>query len=520
MSYDPLYQIKDIVYEKYKIEKELGQGSYGKIYLVCNELENKQYALKISKKLAPLSFNREIEALNKIKSTENMNQKSYVINIIEHFEASLQAKNIETEETEEHTFKHIVLEYTPNETLDYYFSSLDKTISEKYAKAILLKIAKGVKEIHDAKICHLDLKPDNILLDNYYNPIICDFGLSRPFSTNKCLLCGTKGYLPPEMFIRKSFNGYKFDIFSLGPIFFEIFTGKKVFKDQEAYFENVFRRKDKNYKDIWYQCIVENQLDKFLEISGINAINKKIPDLFFKMVTNDVDKRILIDDVITDPWFDEINKLSDEEKKNLDEEIEKNEFEVRKELIEKGFTNNNADVDSNNNFEEKLNSNSQNKSIEEKNKPFEKAFSLDDLEELEEDDLNMKYYFKINDFNNYLNVHNFMNNLVCELEINGFEKDKEKMKIKIIPSKNEYQIDIIFKNKEQKITEELKELGFNDYNEYLEAFHMEDLIIGIKLYREFNGYLIKVYKKAGSNNFSEYLEKIMEIIKNLFSNKN
>ena len=42
MSYDPLYEIKEIVYEKYKIEKDLGQGTYGKIYLVSNELENKQ----------------------------------------------------------------------------------------------------------------------------------------------------------------------------------------------------------------------------------------------------------------------------------------------------------------------------------------------------------------------------------------------------------------------------------------------------------------------------------------------
>ena len=65
----------------------------------------------------------------------------------------------------------------------------------------------------------------------------------------------------------------------------------------------------------------------------------------------------------------------------------------------------------------------------------------------------------------------------------------------------------------------MKELGFNDNNEYLEAFHMEDLIIGIKLYREFNGYLINVYKKAGSNIFNKYLEKIMKIIKNLFQIK-
>ena len=183
MSYNPLYTIKCIVCKKYTIEKELGEGTYGKIYLVSNELENKQYALKVSKKLTNISFNREIEALNRIKRPENLNQKSYVINMIEHFEASLQAKNIETEEAEEHIFKHIVLDYTPNETLDYYFSSLDKSISEKYAKVILLKIAKGVKEIHDAKFCHLDLKLDNILLDKDYNPIICDFGLSRPFST-------------------------------------------------------------------------------------------------------------------------------------------------------------------------------------------------------------------------------------------------------------------------------------------------------------------------------------------------
>ena len=415
MWYEPLYYKNSITHKKYIIKKELGQGTYGKTYLVYNELENKKYALKVSKDPDLSSFDREIGALKKIIRPKNLNQKSYVINMIEHFEETIRATNLKSKMREVISLKHIILDYFPNETLGYYFYNIDKSISEKYAKVILLKIAKGVNEIHDANLCHLDLKLNNILLDDYYNPIICDFGQSRPFSTNESIYSGTSGYQPPEMFIRKAFNGYKFDIFSLGTIFFEIFTGKKVFKDQEAYFENVFRRKDKNYKDIWYQCIVENQLDKFLEISGINAINKKIPDLFFKMVTNDVDKRILIDDVIRDPWFDEINKLSDEEKNELDKEIEKNEFEIRKELIEKGFTNNNADVDSNNNFEEKLNSNSQNKSIEEKNKPFEKAFSLDDLEEIEEDDLNMKYYFKINDFNNYLNVHNFMNNLVFEL---------------------------------------------------------------------------------------------------------
>ena len=516
MSYDPLYHKKDIVYKKYKIVKELGQGNFGKIYLVSNELDNKKYALKVSKKYDNLSFNREIEALNKIKKLKTSNQKSYVINIIEFFEEKLKAENVETEETEEHTFKHIVLDYTPNKTLDYYFSSLDKSISEKYAKVILLKIAKGVKEIHDAKLCHLDLKLDNILLDEDYNPIICDFGVCRTFSTNEPIQCGTRGYIPPEMFTKKAFNGYKCDIFSLGTIFFKIFTGKKVFEDQNAYFQNVIVDKNKDYKDKWYQYIVNNQLDIFLEKSGINAINKTIPDLFFKMVTNDVEKRPYIDDVINDPWFDEINKLTDQEKIKLDEEIKIKEFETRKKLIQGVLGKNNVYINLKNNYSKKCNFMAHSKSIEEKNKVFEKTFSLNGLEELEEDNLNMKYYFKINDFENNLNVHNFMNNLVCELKLIDYEKDNENMKIKIIPSKKKYQIDIIFKNKELKIIEELKELGFNDYNEYLEAFHMEDLIIGIKLYRESKGYLINVYKKVGNNNFNKYLEKIMEIIKNSF----
>ena len=172
-----------------------------------------------------------------------------------------------------------------------------------------------MKEIHDAKYCHLDLKLKNILLDKYYNPIICEFGLSRPFSKGKIIFCGSFGYIPPEMFIKKAFNGYKCDIVPWYNFLWN-FYWKKAFKDQKAYFQNVFVEKNKNYKDEWYQCILSNQLDKFSVISEINAIDsKKIPHLFFKIVTADVDNRASIDDVINDPWFDDINNLIMKKKK-------------------------------------------------------------------------------------------------------------------------------------------------------------------------------------------------------------
>eukprot|EP00012_Vannella_robusta_P012949 CAMPEP_0206201934 /NCGR_PEP_ID=MMETSP0166-20121206/11855_1 /ASSEMBLY_ACC=CAM_ASM_000260 /TAXON_ID=95228 /ORGANISM="Vannella robusta, Strain DIVA3 518/3/11/1/6" /LENGTH=159 /DNA_ID=CAMNT_0053620727 /DNA_START=387 /DNA_END=862 /DNA_ORIENTATION=+ len=89
--------------------------------------------------------------------------------------------------------------------------------------------------MHDAGIGHLDLKPDNILLDKKNNPHICDFGRSLMLDATKSEKAespviiqeparrGTEEYYPPE--IKKESNTYTYDpfavdIFSLGVVFF------------------------------------------------------------------------------------------------------------------------------------------------------------------------------------------------------------------------------------------------------------------------------------------------------------
>ena len=65
--------------------------------------------------------------------------------------------------------------------------------------------------------------------------------------------------------------------------------------------------------------------------------------------------------------------------------------------------------------------------------------------------------------------------------------------------------------------EELIDAGFDDYTEYKNAFHCQDLKIRIKLFKTNNGYLIKIYKKEGSiEEFNEYLADIMKLIKEAF----
>ena len=65
----------------------------------------------------------------------------------------------------------------------------------------------GVEYLHKLRICHWDLKPENLLLDNKGNLKIVDFGLSNIYSKNALLktACGSPCYAAPEMIAGKSY---------------------------------------------------------------------------------------------------------------------------------------------------------------------------------------------------------------------------------------------------------------------------------------------------------------------------
>jgi len=122
--------------------------------------------------------------------------------------------------------------------------SLDKHVSDepcRLDRGMCYKIIKGVCEglnhLHNGykdSIFHLDLKPANILLDNYMIPKIGDFGLSRLFSTTKTCTTttplGTVGYTPPE-YVDKQEISPKYDVFSLGVVIIHIMAGQKYYYD-------------------------------------------------------------------------------------------------------------------------------------------------------------------------------------------------------------------------------------------------------------------------------------------------
>ena len=62
------------------------------------------------------------------------------------------------------------------------------------------QICMGVKNIHDAGFCHLDLKIDNILIGNDFKLKVCDFGMAMPKESKLNKIYGTLTYMAPEIF--------------------------------------------------------------------------------------------------------------------------------------------------------------------------------------------------------------------------------------------------------------------------------------------------------------------------------
>lgn len=233
--------------------KKIGSGSYSSVYSVRRD-DGKEFAFKKFKREeedTELGVLREISLLRLLKNTNQglINLEDIVI-----------------------SNKHLI-----GIIMEKYDMSLYKAIRKKLLTfdqkiKIAFSLLKSVAFLHANGILHRDIKPENVLLDKDMNPILTDFTLSRlchssDETTHSCKV-GTCTYRPPEV-IRKHPYSYGMDIWSLGVVFFELFTGKLLttLKDKET-IEYL-----KDYMILWGNYPLERLIKEMLRTNKSKRIS-------------------------------------------------------------------------------------------------------------------------------------------------------------------------------------------------------------------------------------------------------
>ena len=307
--------------KKYDIIEKKGSGATSIVYLVKDSTTKKIYAAKILKKQS-ICFNDEIKILNALKEAQN----PYILNLINNGTGNVVLKNKTYKEKQ-----YIILEYASKGSLYNYMDQFEQGLKKEYAKAFFYKILKGVLCCHEKGICHRDLKLDNILLDENFSPKIADFGFATFNSEKLNDRRGSPGYAAPEMYFKKLYNGFKADIFSLGVILFNLYTGKSPFQ--------LPLKIDKDYKYIFqgdYKSYWANITETLKGNENLNDSKdfEYFKDLINKMISKRQEDRPTIAEILESEWMKEIKVLNEDQLKKLDEEIIQEFLKVEPKVIE------------------------------------------------------------------------------------------------------------------------------------------------------------------------------------------
>ena len=480
-------QEQETIDSKYTILEKKGFGATANVFLVKQNNDNNVYAAKVLKEPSDL-FDNEIQMLNNLKIQGNLNP--YITNIIDSGEGLILRKN-----HSQKVSQYLVLEYASKGELFNYIYCSKCGLSELHSKVIFTKILKGIQACHNLGICHRDLKMQNILVDEKFNPKICDFGFA---TRNDHLLTdylGTRNYAAPEILRNKPYDGFKADIFSLGVVLLTLTTCKIGFLEATR-------------NDPYYRLIMVKHYEQYWNAvaAQITGISQELKNLFIKMVSFKPNDRPSIDDILNGEWLREVRDMNQQQLEQLESEI-RTEFLSREEAI-------------NNTLKQEMEVENQSSQFMEDNRggeEGEKYFDLNLKPKQAQTGLNMNNYIKIKGTMN--NPCQFMNALCNQL------KDKIKDEFVIETAKDKLKFNIIFSEQENEekdipddIKEELKKLGIEEDEDVDdERIKGKNTIIQIKLFESINGgYLLRYVRKEGNErDFLDKMAKISSIVKTI-----
>lgn len=256
----------------------LGKGKYSEVFLVKSKLNNKYYALKIIEK-------------SKVKSLKDVLREFKIHMLVSNHENIIKFYSY----TETDEFIYVIYEYANKGTVmnliqEYMnYKNNNEASSSKIDSYMILivriftSIINTIEYLHSKGICHFNLFPENILLDDSYNIKICDFKYSL-----------TKNVTNYE-------NGKILDIWSLTVLVYKLINlsfPMDLFqiKDNIALFYNYFDSHNIKEELVFDEKIIASQSASFMVIDGLSKSSIKSSCRIIK-------------EILTQPGFGTIEKL-------------------------------------------------------------------------------------------------------------------------------------------------------------------------------------------------------------------
>jgi len=260
------------------LDRQIGQGKF-KVFLVKSSELNLQYALKV--------FSRDYALQEHWKRESKCMQKLEHSNIIKHIPIV------------SHNFRlNIILtEYTPNG--DFFdFVTRGCLQHEMLIRTYFHQLIAGIEYLHSQNFAHLDLKLENLLLDENYILKITDFDQAQHVEEATLSTFGTTGYRAPEVREKRCKNLFAADIYAAAIILF-------AFKACELPFiESDDVKVDKvEFYDQFVNSNDEFWKEKETKIGKTNFFDQDFKDLINGMAKEDPAERFTFADIKNSKWF-------------------------------------------------------------------------------------------------------------------------------------------------------------------------------------------------------------------------